>query len=292
VSERVYEGLFDHLTEVMLRLVRGELHFLEETQAEVERTLSRLSEDAASVFDTIQRETSRSDVFQFRHSIRVGCLALEFARALTDDRELLLRLGTAALLHDVGKRDVPPEVLRHPGRLSGEMLEAMRQHPRYGARLLLRMPDSDPLAVAIAFCHHRRSDGGGYPESVDLAELSLATHVVKICDVYEALTAERPYKPRMTPRRAYRVMIGMSGQLDPALLHRFIDVVGVWPVGERVRLRSGAVGRVVAQTGCHDRPVIRLEGERDPVDLRGARGDDLGPVAGCPVEHPEEQPVS
>ena len=268
VAGGVYDEVFEHLSEVMLRFLRGEVFFFEETKSIVERILVSLKSNAATVFSASQQITSRSDLFQFRHSIRVGCLAVDFARALTNDEALMFRIGAAAVLHDVGKRDVPPEVLRCPGRLEGEMLEAMRRHPELGARLLMQMPDADPLAVAIAFGHHRRGDHEGYPEAVHRAELSAATRIIKICDVYEALTSKRPYKPGMPPRRAFRVMIAMEGHFDLALLHRFILQTGLWPVGSRVKFESGATARVVGQTGHLDLPIVVMDGEEVPLNLR------------------------
>jgi HD-GYP domain-containing protein (c-di-GMP phosphodiesterase class II) len=125
--------------------------------------------------------------------------------------------------------------------------------------MLLDAPNSDPMAVSIAFGHHRTTTGGGYPDTLHRPDLSLATKIVKICDVYEALTAVRPYKPRMSPTRAYRIMIAMQDHFDAPVLKRFIQVNGIYPTGTRVRLSDGSVARVERQTKAPLLPVVDVE---------------------------------
>ena len=127
--------------------------------------------------------------------------------------------------------------------------------------------ESDPLAVAAAYGHHCLSNGGGYPRTCGEFEQSIVTKLVKICDVYEALTAVRPYKRAMTPAKAYRVMLDMPGHFDPDLLRHFVRTVGIYPSGTRVRLDTGEVARVIRQTADFHRPVIEvIEDGGGPVD--------------------------
>ena len=281
VPERVYEGLFDHLTDVLMRIVRGDVFMLQDTQGQVEEMLARLNADAAETMDVASRSSTRADVFQFRHSIRVACLALNFARAMTDDRPVLLRIGAAALLHDVGKAQVSNEVLRHPGRLSDEQFREIQRHTTEGAKTLMRMPDVDPLCIAVAFGHHRTMDHGGYPWIRHDVDLSVATRIVKICDVYEALTSSvRRYRLPMPPRHAYRIMMGMQNHFDRSLLHRFIQVNGLYPIGEWVQMGSGVRARVMGQTDSLDLPLVRVEGEDVTWDLREPASRGLGEIRG------------
>jgi HD-GYP domain-containing protein (c-di-GMP phosphodiesterase class II) len=203
------------------------------------------------------------DAFTFGHSIRVCFLALDFARTMTQDEALLQRIGLAALLHDVGKAWVPFEILHAKGRLSPEERAEMERHTTYGAEILLGAEACDPLAVATAFGHHRMRQGGGYPRTIHEARQSTVLKIVKICDVYEALTAVRPYKPRMSPTRAYRLMLSMEGHFDRALLRHFISTNGFYPTGGRVRLSTGDTARVSRQTADPCRPVVDIEVMRD-----------------------------
>lgn len=260
IPRQLHREIFDHLADVMTDVLQGRPLHIGETRTHVEAILRQLNEDAASVLDVSHYASPETDSFQFRHSTRVACLALALTQHLTRDEDLLRRIGTAALLHDVGKAWVPFEILHCKGRLEGDALQEMRKHAEYGAQILLDLGVEDPLLVATALYHHRTLDHGGYPEVPHEVELSRVVRIVTICDVYEALTAERDYKTAMAPRWAYCVMMQMEGHFDRSLLHRFIQVNGIYPAGSWARLDSGAVGRVESQTDDLTRPVIQIDG--------------------------------
>jgi HD-GYP domain-containing protein (c-di-GMP phosphodiesterase class II) len=253
----LYADVVDGLQDLTVKVCRGESFGLEPPRGYVERILEKLREDAKSMFSVTRYE--QYDAFTFGHSIRVCVLALHFARTLTRDEDLLQRIGVAALLHDVGKAWVPFEILHAKGRLTPAERREMNKHTVYGGEMLLGVDDADPLSVAVAFGHHRGEDGAGYPRLPARTRQSDVLKIVKICDVYEALTSVRPYKPRMSPLRAYRIMMSMTGHFDGYLLRRFVETVGVFPVGSRVRLHTGETARVAAQTGQLDRPVVDVE---------------------------------
>ncbi len=250
----LYQDVVYVLQDAMMKTCRGETIDVNEALGNIEAILRQLEVDTKSMMSLARYEAY--DEFTFGHSIRVCFIALNFARHLTDDRALLERIGLAALLHDIGKAWVPFEVLHSTGLLSDEEREEMSLHTVYGGQILLDTPDSDPLAVAVAFSHHQTPSGGGYPRSVRAGPQSAATAIVKLCDVYEALTAVRPYKPRMSPTRAYRIMMSMQDHFDPVLFRRFIEVNGIYPVGSRVKLDSGELARVESQTGSLTQPVV------------------------------------
>jgi HD-GYP domain-containing protein (c-di-GMP phosphodiesterase class II) len=192
---------------------------------------------------------------------------MNFARELTDDRDLLIRIGTAALLHDVGKSLIPFEILHATGVLSEEERRQMNRHAELGAECLLCHDDSDPLAIAAAFGHHRAPDGSGYPRTVHDHETDVVTDIVKICDVFEALTAARPYKQPMSPIRAYRVMLAMGEKLNQRLLRRFVEVNGIYPIGQLVELDDGGVAIVRAQGASPLQPKVALLDSEHSQDL-------------------------
>ncbi len=259
------------LESVTLRVCQGGELRLREMEDKVEEILEELKSNP--VWLLRMSEYDRYDAFTFGHSLRVCLLALFFARTLTEDSSFLSRLGRAALLHDIGKARVPFEILHSRTRLTDEEKEEMNRHPVYGAEILLESRESDPLSLAVTFGHHKGLDYQGYPATIHKAPLSLATRVVKICDVFEALTSVRPYKHPIPPGRAYRIMMAMEDHFDRALLKRFIRVMGLYPPGSRVLLSSGEKAMVVRQTEDLQRPVVTLldapgPGEEPPPEKR------------------------
>jgi hypothetical protein len=145
----------------------------------------------------------------------------------------------------------------------------MQQHPRLGMELLLEQHSSiDPCAIGAAFCHHL-GPCGGYPEAAVPIRLSGTSHLIRVCDVFEALTSVRPYKKALTPIEAFAVMFRHERDFHPDWLCCFARTLGLFPTGTNVMLGNGAEGVVLAQTADPSRPIVRL--------LTGAGGAALGP---------------
>jgi len=198
------------------------------------------------------------DTYTVGHSVRVAMLSILVGRAAGLEEELLCELGSAGLLHDVGKGKIPQEVLFKPGKLDAEEREIIETHPEKGARMLLDSKDATPLAVAIAWGHHRRYDGGGYPKMPHGDRTSELTQLVHVCDVFEALTAIRPYKQAMTPRTAYEIMLKDRGSYSPYAMHALVRAIGLYPPGHKVVLSDGAMGTVIASGPDIERPRVRI----------------------------------
>lgn len=283
----LYQGIVEILQDTTISLCHGGLIQFERSQACMEQVLRSLQTDPGGLLSAVRYE--RYDAYTFGHSIRVCILALNFARTLTSDETLLNRIGVAALLHDVGKAKVPFEVLHCRTRLSAEQRREMEKHPTHGAQILLDHHDSDPMAYGAAFGHHIGANGAGYPRLLRHADVSLVTRIVKICDVYEALTAERPYKPSMTPTRAFRIMVDMGEAFDRALLKRFILANGTYPAGSQVLLSTGEHARVLHQSHDLTRPVVEIQTDNhgEPIEVVQRRLIDLScqsEACGCVVE--------
>ncbi|MBI5850841.1 MAG: HD domain-containing protein [Planctomycetes bacterium] len=254
---RFYQSCIDVLQDVTISICNGGKIEFADVQSHAEAVLKRLEGDDGPLMNLARQD--QYDAFTFGHSVRVAVLAMNFARTLTSDHELLVRIGTAALLHDCGKSLVPFEILHSRKPLGPDEKREMSKHPSYGAEILLDHDRADPLTIAAAFGHHRSCDGKGYPATLHEHHNLLVTEIVKVCDVYEALTAARPYKRPMSPVRAYRVMMSMGDHLDRKLLRRFIETNGIFPVGQLVLLTTGERARVVAQTQRIVFPKVKLE---------------------------------
>lgn len=272
VGVQFYQTVVDLLQSVTVSVCRGGRIDFAPVQTQAEQVLAQLEDKNAPVLGLARQD--QYDAFTFGHSVRVAVLAMNFARELTSDRDLLIRIGTAALLHDVGKSLIPFELLHSQNALSEEERRIMDRHAPLGAECLLDHADSDPLAIAAAFGHHRGPGGTGYPRTLHEHETTMVTSIVKICDIYEALTAARPYKRPMSPVRAYRVMVAMGDRLDQRLLRRFIEVNGIFPIGQHVKLDNGDLAVVREQSKDATRPVVEIV---DPAD--DSDGDSLGEEA-------------
>ncbi len=203
------------------------------------------------------------DTYTVGHSVRVATLAVFVGTRMDLPEETLLEIGKAGLLHDVGKSKIPEEILFKPGRLNAEEFTIIQDHVNLGVEILLAQKDVTHLDIASAWGHHIRHDGTGYPSQPSWASRHPLTALLQICDVFEALTAIRPYKPPMSPQAAYSIMLSDEGAFYPALLATFISALGLFPPGNSVMLSDGRRG-IVTSVGQHiDRPKIEITHSRD-----------------------------
>ncbi len=187
-----------------------------------------------------------SDTYTFTHMINVSILTMAQARGLGIDGALLREFGVAGLMHDIGKVRTPQEILTKPDRLDDRETAVMRRHVLDGAEILRKTPDITPLAPIVAFEHHLRADGSGYPAGVSRSTQNLATMLTAISDVYDAMRSRRHYQRSFPSERVLAVLQRNEGrEFDPNLVRRFVQLMGIYPVGSMVRLNTGALGVVV-----------------------------------------------
>ena len=189
------------------------------------------------------------DEYTYMHSVAVCALMIGLARELGLDERQTRDAGQAGLLHDVGKMMIPDSILNKPGKLTDEEFARMREHPAEGHRLLSQAstPVSD-VALDVCLHHHEKTDGSGYPHRLDDARISLFAKMGAICDVYDAITSNRPYKAGWNPAESLRKMAEWcKGHFDPKIFHAFVKCVGIYPVGSLVRLQSGRLAVVIEQ---------------------------------------------
>ena len=205
------------------------------------------------------------DNYTFTHMVNVSVLAMAQARSLNMDGTLLREFGFAALMHDIGKVQTPQEVLNNPGKLSKEEFDIMQRHVVDGAHILRRTPEMPALAPIVAFEHHLRQDLSGYPAKIGHRKLNLCTQIVSIADVYDALRSNRVYREGMASDRIKSIMAKKD---DPAfnqrLLRRFINLIGMFPIGSLVRLNTEEIGVVTHEHPTDPfRPQVKIVRDRD-----------------------------
>ena len=189
------------------------------------------------------------DEYTYYHCTNVSILSVALGQRLGFNRKMLVDLGVASLFHDLGKIEVPNEVLNKPTSLTESDWRIIKSHPWWGVQALLKMRHIDDLtirSVFVAFEHHMNLDLSGYPRMKETFELDLFSKIVSLADRYDAMTSNRVYTKKPMPLdRALGILMEQAGdQLDPLLFKFFVNMVGVYPVGTLVKLSSNELGLV------------------------------------------------
>jgi putative nucleotidyltransferase with HDIG domain len=188
----------------------------------------------------------QKDEYLVQHSLRVCVLALALGRQLGLDDSDLQALGIGALLHDVGMVKLPDAVLKKPGPIDERERALLEQHVYWGVELLQQMPGVPIAALEVVAGHHERHDGTGYMNSAKGEEIGLFAAIGALTDCYDALTSERPYHARLSPQAALKQLYAWRDRQFPNdLVERFIQCMGIYPIGSLVELNTGDIGVVV-----------------------------------------------
>jgi putative nucleotidyltransferase with HDIG domain len=216
------------------------------------------------------------DNYTFTHMVNVSILTMGQARGVGIDGTLLREFGLAGLMHDIGKVKTPNEILNKPGKLTDQEYDILKLHTVNGAQILRKTPEIPALAPVVAFEHHLRADGTGYP-AAQRTKLNLATSLCGVADVYDAMRSQRVYQAAHPTDRILAVLQRNDGtQFDQHLIRRFVQLVGIYPAGNLVRLYSGEVA-VVLEVHAPDpyRPRVRILIDKDGRTLERPRDVNL-----------------
>jgi HD-GYP domain-containing protein (c-di-GMP phosphodiesterase class II) len=199
------------------------------------------------------------DNYTFTHMVNVSILTMGQARGLGIDGPLLREFGLAGLMHDIGKVRTPADILNKRSPLTDDEFTVLKRHPVDGAEVLRATPDVPALVPVVALEHHRRLDGSGYPD-IRRDGLNLATVLCSIADVYDAMRSQRPYQQAFPSDRILVVLRQAEGrQFDRHLIRRFVQLIGIFPVGSLVRLDTGQIALVLKVHAAEPyRPQVRI----------------------------------
>ena len=189
------------------------------------------------------------DDYTYMHSVAVAALMVALSKQMGQDETQARLAAEAGLLHDLGKALMPVAVLNKPGKLTDDEFTTIKTHPERGHELLLTGRGVDAMVLDVCLHHHEKMDGSGYPHRLQGEQISLLARMGSVCDVYDAITSNRPYKKGWDPAESITRMAAWSkGHFDEAVFRAFVTSLGIYPVGSLVRLRSGLLAVVTQQT--------------------------------------------
>ena len=188
------------------------------------------------------------DDYSYMHSVAVAALMATLAKQLNLDEAQVRMAAKAGLLHDMGKAVMPLHILNKPGKLTDEEFALIKTHPQQGHALLLAGESVHDVVLDVCLHHHEKMDGTGYPDKLSGDQITLFARMGSVCDVYDAITSNRPYKQGWDPAESIARMAGWAkGHFDPVIFKAFVTSLGIYPVGSLVRLKSGLLAVVTQQ---------------------------------------------
>ncbi len=188
-----------------------------------------------------------ADDYTYMHSVAVCALMVALGRQLGHDEAFCREAGLAGLLHDLGKAAMPLEVLNKPGKLTDDEFAVMKTHPVRGHEMLQEARGAPPAAMDVCLHHHERIDGTGYPHRLQGDAFTRLARMGAVCDVYDAITSNRPYKSGWDPAVSIARMASWKGHFDEGVFAAFVKSLGIYPTGSLVRLQSQRLAVVVEQ---------------------------------------------
>lgn len=209
----------------------------------VEDIASSVSRNESALISLVRLKTK--DDYTYMHSVAVCALMVALGKQLKLSEAEIKQAGLAGLLHDVGKAMIPDEVLNKPGALTDSEFDLVKTHPAEGHKLLIQGGVTDEVALDVCLRHHEKIDGSGYPSNLMDAQISLFAKMGAVCDVYDAITSNRPYKKGWEPGVSLQRMAQWKNHFDQAVFKAFVKSVGIYPVGSMVKLKSGRLAVVM-----------------------------------------------
>lgn len=211
----------------------------------VEEVANSVARNPSALISLARLKTK--DDYTYLHSVAVCALMVSLSRQLGLDEAQTREAGLAGLLHDVGKMMMPTEVLNKPGQLTDDEFAVMRSHPMRGYEALKEGNAVPEAALEVCLHHHEKMDGSGYPHKLAGEQISVLSRMGAVCDVYDAITSNRPYKNAWDAAGSLQRMSQWQGHFDPQIFQAFVKCVGIYPVGSLVKLHSGRLAVVVDQ---------------------------------------------
>lgn len=303
VTDHIKELLQTRKTVKIVRHVSEESVYLEEDLSDDrivrlnEQVKTRITEDVTKLFDDIESDSNASlaqnisdtivndvlkkdgvglnldelkvsDEYTFKHSVDVAAGSIILAKYLGLGADNIRDIGTAGVLHDIGKIMIPNEILNKNGKLTDKEFAVIKNHPVYGYQMLSKNQSiAEPIRRAVLY-HHEKFCGGGYPSGLKGNEIPLYARVLSVIDVFDALVTERPYHKAYSVADTLEIMYTMYAQFDAEVFQAFLKSLIVYPIGSVITLSNGVQAQVIkTNKGYPLRPVVKDIKTGEELDL-------------------------
>lgn len=260
VVKKIYFNAVAYSKGVMTKIKSGEKVNIKKAKRIVETMVDQILEEEKLLLG--MTAIKDYDEYTYHHSVNVSILSIALGQRLGLSKKLLTELGLVALFHDIGKIEVPSEILNKSTNFTDEEWNIIKKHPKWGLRAILKIKGLDEISMRssiVAFEHHMNYDLSGYPRVKNYKELDFFSRIVSLVDQYDAMTSSRVYsRIPLAPDKALSIMMERAGtQLDPLLFKFFINMVGVYPIGTLVMLDTKELGLVYESDVVYsDRPKV------------------------------------
>lgn len=275
VAKSTYFKTITAVSEVMENLKLGQAVSIKRAKRVVQSMVDLLLQEESTLLGLTTLRCH--DEYTHNHSVNVCILALALGQRLGYHKRNLGEIGISSLLHDIGKSNIPLDILNKPSDFTEEEWKLMRRHPVYGVRSIIKLKGLNESAIRVAmgsFEHHLNYDLSGYPRLPRKRDVTIIGRIIGIADCYDALTSSRVYnRIPYPPEKALRFMLNKSGKaFDPILLKVFINAIGIFPVGTLVLLNTNELGLIVQANPNPeyiDRPKVKLITDRSGNEIDG-----------------------
>lgn len=217
----------------------------------------------------------RVDDYTFHHSVNVAAVAGLIGKWLKLPEEEQNELIQAGLLHDIGKSQVPLEILNKPGKLTAEEFKEIQKHPVYGYEMIKESADVSSAIKQAVWQHHEKMDGTGYPLQIPAERIGLFSRILSVADIYDAVTSDRVYHRKMTPFQAMDLLMReRCDKVDTHICTVFLDQIRHFFVGNQVKLTDGREAEIVFMPPEANRPLVKTQ-DGEFIDLNGMEELDI-----------------
>jgi len=262
IIKKTYFNAVSYSKGVMTKIKSGEKVNIKKSKRIVETMVDQLLAEEQLLLS--MTSIKDYDEYTYHHSVNVSILSIALGQRLGLSKKVLTELGLTALFHDIGKLEIPYEILNKPTNFNDDEWRLIRKHPIWGVRAILKLRGFDNTTIRssiVAFEHHMNYDFSGYPRVKKYTELDFYSRIVSLADQYDAMTSARVYsRIPMSPDKALSIMMERAGtQLDPVLFKFFINMVGVFPIGTLMLLNTKELGLVYeSDVVFMDRPRVLI----------------------------------